>query len=466
MNNHFQSIYWHSGLYLQPQHFQLTDIQQQYWNHRHHQLSTPFYWGMIRFELDLQALRNQELSATHAVLLFPDGALIDCDVNGILPPRSLHQFTENYTQPVPFYIGLRHFQPGQANVSERGALPVDPQVIRRWTLQDNSRLQRDLFGDGPDADIQTLRYRLRFFLENEIAEATGYSLLPAGMLCYQDGNIVQDEQIIVTCLSLHATTAGRKWLNGFCQTLLSTIRRLEMLKAKGNALTKCTPDEFRTLMQILQILCRHAAVLEQYRQADPLHPWLVYTVLQQLNAELLSVSMISNTADSEALINLLRTPWDHQKPTQALHSLADRFDNVIRQLLSISGSRATLRYVGEGRYLASLGHVAASPAAEIYLCLNSAQFSAHDGQPVDEENSKLSAPSQLDNLINYSLPGVPLRTVQRLPYNLAVRDDTYCFCLDTDSTLWRTAWQEKQVTFYWMNAPTDLQVELVWLGDE
>jgi len=93
MNNHFQSIYWHSGLYLQPQHFQLTDIQQQYWNHRHHQLSTPFYWGMIRFELDLQALRNQELSATHAVLLFPDGALIDCDVNGILPPRSLHQFT-------------------------------------------------------------------------------------------------------------------------------------------------------------------------------------------------------------------------------------------------------------------------------------------------------------------------------------------------------------------------------------
>lgn len=461
MKAHFQPIYWHSGLYLQPQHFQLSDIQQQYWDYRYNQLHTPFSWGMIRFELDTQALLNHELSASHVVLLFPDGALVDGDVNGILPARSLYQFAENYTQPVPFYIGLRRFHPGQANVAEGETLPVDIQATRRWTLRGNARVQRDLFGEGPDADVQTLRYHLRFFLENEVAEATGYSLLPAGVLCHHNGEIVPDEQAIVPCLSLQATTAGRKWLNDFCQMLLSKIRRLETLKAEGCALTKCTPDEFRKFMLILQILCRYAAVLEQYRQVSPVHPWQVFTVLQQLNAELLSVS----TVNHGSLVDLLRAPWDHQKPAQTLWSVAAMFDKIISQLLNITSSRARLLFAGEGRYMASLEHVDVPVGSEIYLCLNSTYFSVDDKHPVDEENSKLCAPGQLENLINYSLPGIPLSAVQRLPHNLSVRDDTYCFRLDTYSHLWRDAWQEKQVIFYRVNAPEDLQVELLWLGE-
>ncbi|WP_332631441.1 type VI secretion system baseplate subunit TssK [Citrobacter sp. ESBL3] len=461
MKAHFQPIYWHSGLYLQPQHFQLSDIQQQYWDYRYHQIHTPFSWGMIRFELDPQALLNHELSASQAVLLFPDGTLVDCDVNGILPTRSLRWFAENYTEPVPFCIGLRRFHPGQANVAEGETLPVDIQGTRRWTLLGNARVQRDLFGEGPDADVQTLRYHLRFFLGDEVSEATGYSLLPAGVLGYNDGEIVTDEQAIVPCLSLQATPAGRKWLNDFCQTLLSKIRRLETLKAEGSALTKCTPDEFRALMLILQILCRYAAVLEQYRQVAPVHPWQIFITLQQLNAELLSVSTVNNGT----LVELLRTPWDHQKPAQALLAVTAMFDKLISQLLNISGSRARLLPDGEGRYMASLEHIDAPVGAEIYLCLHSAHFFVDDKHPVDEENSRLCSPGQLENLINYSLPGIPLSVVQRLPHNLSVRDDTYCFRLDTHSQIWRDAWRDKRVIFHWGDAPEDLQVEILWLGE-
>lgn len=461
MKAHFQPIYWHSGLYLQPQHFQLSDIQQEYWDYRYLQLHTPFCWGMIRFELDPQALLNQELSASQAVLLFPDGTLVDVDVNGLLPERSLRQFAENYTQPVPFFIGLRRFHPGQSNVAEGETLSVDIQGIRRWTLQGNAHMQRDLFGEGPDADVQTLRYHLRFFLENEVAEATGYSLLPAGVLGYHDGEIVTDEQAIVPCLSLQATPAGRKWLNDFCQTLLSKIRRLETLKAEGSALTKCTPDEFRTLMLILQILCRYAALLEQYRQASPVHPWQIFIAIQQLNAELLSVS----TVNTCTLVELLRTPWDHQKPAHAFFTVAAMFDELISQLLNISGSRARLLPDGEGHYMASLEHVDASAGAEIFLCLYSAHFSVDGNAPLDEGNSRLCSPGQLDNLINYSLPGIPISMVQRLPHNLSVRDDTYCFRLDTHSQMWRDAWREKRVIFHRVDAPDDLQVELLWLGE-
>lgn len=461
MKSHFQHIYWHSGLYLQPQHFQLSDLQQQYWDYRYHELHSPFGWGMIRFELDPLALLNHELSASHAVLLFPDGTLVDCEVNGILPARTLHQFAENYSQPVPFFIGVRRFHPEQANVAEGDSLPVDSQAARRWTLQGNARVQRDLFGDGPDADIQTLRYHLRFFLEHEVAETTGYSLLPAGVLCYHDGEIVADEGVIVPSLSLQATTAGRKWLNDFCQTLLSKIRRLENLKAEGSALTKYTPDEFRTLMLILQILCRYAATLEQYRQVSPVHPWQVFIVIQQLNAELLSVS----TANSGTLVALLRTPWEHQKPTQVFRAVAAMFDNLISQLLNMSGSRTRLQSAGEGRYTASLEHIDAPVGAEIYLCLASPRLSVDDNPFVDEENCRLCAPGQLDNLIKYSLPGIPLHAVQRLPHNLSVRDDAYCFRVDSHSPLWRDVWQQKQITFYRNDTPADLQVELLWMGE-
>lgn len=67
-------IYWHSGQYLEPQHFQDTD----WYNHCARteilKLCRPFFEGVIRLDVDAAALAEGTLAFTAAELMFIDGS--------------------------------------------------------------------------------------------------------------------------------------------------------------------------------------------------------------------------------------------------------------------------------------------------------------------------------------------------------------------------------------------------------
>lgn len=462
----YQPVYWHSGLYLHPQHLQLTDLQHQYWHYRFSQLGMPFLWGVISFGLDSAALLNDELSTRQAVLLFQDGALVDCSMNAVLSPRSLDELWPSREHPMPLYIGLRKLHPEQSNVTKEGSKSTEFQEIKRWTLQDNARVQPDLFGDGPEADLHTLSYYLRFFLHHELSETSGYLLLRVGQLRSAVDGIVFDEHEMAPCLSLEATPAIKRWVNVFCQTVKSKIRRLEALKLQGSSLSKYTPDEFSELMAVLQTLCRYISQLEMFRQAGQVHPWYFYGVVRQLNTELLCLSPAAEHQQGSEILNTLSLAYDHHDMGASLNNISEQFKLIINKLLSISGIRTTFRSEDGVRYIASLESIATVETATIYLCLNSMQFSDHNENFIKSENIKLCPSGVINKLINYSLPGIPLSYISRLPHNLSVRDDTYCFRLDSSSPLWSTVLAEKSIIFYWVNAPADLQIELVWTGEQ
>lgn len=462
----YQQVYWHSGLYLQPQHFQLTDLQHQYWHYRFSQLGMPFLWGVISFELDQAALLNDELSARQVVLLFQDGALVDCSINAVLSPYSLGELWSSREQPMPLYVGLRKLNPEQSNVTNEGNTPTEPQEIKRWTLQDNARVQPDLFGDGPDADLHTLSFHLRFFLQEQLSETSGYMLLRVGQLRSAVDGIVFDEHEMVPCLSLEATPAIKRWVNIFCRTVHSKIRRLEGLKRQGFALSKYTPDEFNELMAVLQVLCRYSAKLECLRQGGQVHPWYFYGVVKQLNIELLCLTPATERPEDSEILNTLALAYDHYDMGTSLNHLSDQFDRIINKLLNIPGFRITFRSEADGYYIASLDKNAMVETSTIYLCLNSMQFSDQNEDFIKSENIKLCPQDVVNELINYSLPGIPLSYLTRLPHNLSVRDDTYCFRLDSSHALWSKVIEVKSIIFYWINAPADLQVELVWTGEQ
>jgi type VI secretion system protein ImpJ len=458
-----QPIYWHSGLHLQPQHFQLTDIQQQYWNHRYIQLTSPFFWGVVSFKLDLQALANFELSVIKAVFLFPDGALVDCEINGVLPTRPLQKLLDRYSKPMPFYVGLRNFHPGQANVEASEELSTEEKYIKRWTLQGNTKIQRDLFGNGPDADIQTLSYHLRFFIDNE--EAEGYTLLPLGILNFEGNCVELDDSVMVPCLTLNATPAIEKWINSFCKKVISKIRKLETLKLQGSASSKCSKDDYRMLMTVLQILSRYAVLLCQYQQTEHQHPRFFYNAVQQLNAELTSVNPMSEEMLSDELSETIQTSWDHHHPGDSFIRISKRFDHIINKLFNVSDSRVFFKLASKGYYSATLENIDTKVSSQIYLCLYSERLPLLCENTSFREGSKLCSPEQLENLISYSLPGVSFSYINRLPHKISVVDSTSCFLIDQRDELWNMIIDVNEITLYWTDAPDDLQVSLIFCED-
>ena len=54
-----QGIYWHQGMFLQSQHFQLADLHSQFQNKPIQEAGLPHFWGVGELELVAAATANR-----------------------------------------------------------------------------------------------------------------------------------------------------------------------------------------------------------------------------------------------------------------------------------------------------------------------------------------------------------------------------------------------------------------------
>ena len=54
----FRPVFWHQGLFLQPQHFQLADLHQQERLLPFQRYLHPHFWGVARMAMQATALPN------------------------------------------------------------------------------------------------------------------------------------------------------------------------------------------------------------------------------------------------------------------------------------------------------------------------------------------------------------------------------------------------------------------------
>lgn len=464
--NYQQPIHWHSGLFLQPQHFQLSDLYHQYWRQRQIDLTLPYGWGVVRFELDNNALQNGHLTATQAVFVFPDGTFVDTQINAILPARTLHQVWRVSDNPLRVYVGVRHFNPEQANVADSDDGVFPEAKAQRWSVADKLHVCRDIYGDGPDAEISTLKYELRFFLHEELNELSGFDLLPLLHLNCSEGQFIIDNQFVPPCLSISATGAIKHWVTKVSGLAISKIRRLETLQSQGSAELHCTKDEFKNMMEVLGILCRNVAQLEYFKQSPHVHPWYYIGILRQLNIELLSLCNDTSAGEASKLLAALNAKYEHTMLGQILHELYHQFSSLMNRMLSISNSRYLMKKNENNFYVTTLDAKDFSGCEVFYLCLCSSLLSGSDEYYFNSQNIKLLPLDKVKEVLSYSLGGIPLTFISCLPYNLSVRDDACCFRIDHHHLFWKNAITDKKITLYWSNAPEDLRAEIIWAGGE
>jgi type VI secretion system protein ImpJ len=70
------SIHWHEGLLLTPQHFQQMSLRQEALLKYNTSLMSPFYWGVRHLRLDESGLSNGEIHVKHVEAVMPDGLVV------------------------------------------------------------------------------------------------------------------------------------------------------------------------------------------------------------------------------------------------------------------------------------------------------------------------------------------------------------------------------------------------------
>ena len=135
-------IYWHPGLFLQPQHFQ---IMQQRMTGALTPVTAnlaPYFWGVASMSINEGALAAGRLEFAEIEVLLPAAAeMITYPGNAVCAGRHIDMEAIPVDRALTAYVGLKALKPGETNVTEaasagemaaaptRMAVPVTPELV-------------------------------------------------------------------------------------------------------------------------------------------------------------------------------------------------------------------------------------------------------------------------------------------------------------------------------------------------
>ncbi|GAA7771948.1 type VI secretion protein [Cupriavidus sp. SHE] len=429
---------------MTPQHFQQQALWEQYTNEHIACIASPEPWGTVRVGIDSQALSIHRLMVDALAIRLPDGTVIDTDTADHTPPaRDLADVPSN-VDSVVVLIGLPLVDTQGGNCIETGERPVRPRRFLHEYLE-----VADLHGEGKE-EISVERHALALLFDFETHG--DYVTCPiARLVRTPQGRFELDPVFVPPCLFLSAN-----------DRLTERMRRLsEILAAKSASLAvrrRERSDQIAdfavadvALFWLLHSVNGTWPELARLCAAPQQHPERLYVVLSRLAGSLLT---FSTTETLQAI-----PAYDHQTPEPMFAEL----ESLIRTLLdTVIPSRVVPVALEQIRPTVWMGKILDErlvEGAEYYLSVQ-AGLPAHTLLEQLPRLCKAGAPDEAEQILNSALPGIPLRTMPRLPAAIPVRIENQYFALDSGHPAFQRMLAARACQFYVPASVPDVSLEL------
>lgn len=453
-------VFWHQGLLLQPQHFQLAERSLQTMLAPWQELLVPHFWGVSRLALRLSFSAQRSLEVAAGAFLFPDGTYLEYPGDAVIEPRGIDERSCPGPGPFTVYLGLRKWNSNAANVTvlEQGA-PLHG-VTTRFAAPPDASPCPDLHSGGAQGEVRQMSFVLKFFLPHEIEHQADYLLLPVARIGRKPDGLELLPDFIPPCLGLTASPLLFELVQQIADQLAACSRRLEEAKRQRGIQFAEFGSKDMVYLLALRTLNRYLAQLRHLLEAGSVHPWEVYGVLRQLVAELSSFSeevtaLGENSADGARLL----PEYDHMEIGSCFSTAHDLILKLLAQVTA--GPEYALPLHFDGTYFASEllpAHLAGG--SRFYLVLNTEQDPKLVVSAV-ATSAKLSARERLPLLVSQALPGIPIEHLPAPPQELPRRASSVYFSIDNHAEQWELVQKWNNISLSWDQAPADLRVEVM-----
>ena len=455
-------LFWHQGLFLQPQHFQLKDLYDQSLMTPFNRYLNPHFWGVADIEIQQAALGNNSLDFSNAAFLFPDMTYVTCPGNAVMQARSFEGEWGESGKRLPVYAGIKKLNATGENVTVLSALSNLNDVTTRFVTTTEAEDIPDLHHNGPPAQVKKLYYVVKLFFETEKELAGDYELLPLAELERNSSEVILSEKYIPPSISFDASAPLLKMVSEIRDQIASRARQLEAYKRDRGVHSAEFGARDMIYFLALRSLNRYVPMLMHLTEARRIHPWTVYGVLRQLAGELSSFSGdVSVAGESENGKQLVQA-YDHRNLWACFSGIQSLIVRLLNEITAGPEYILQLMY-DETYYAADLPPAIFEGGNRFYLVFTTQT----DPGPVvhDAANiAKLGSRENLPILIARALPGIRLEHRPSPPQELPRRADSIYFQIDHHSDHWDQVRREKNLALYWDSAPQDLKIELMAVG--
>jgi len=455
-------LFWHQGLFLQPQHFQLSDLHSR-------SLLAPFlefglhhFWGVGETEIQKAALENRTFSPLRGEFIFPDGTHAVFPGNALLEARSFDEGWIDGGKPLTVFIGLKKWNYGGENVTVLPKLEHLTEVPTRFVASADPEEVKDLHAGGPNGQVKRLYYVLKIFWETEIAQLGDYVLIPTAQLERSGSAIRLSEDFIPPCLAIAGSGPLLKIITEIRDQISARGRNLEEYKSQRGIQTAEFGTRDMVYFLALRSLNRYIPLLFHYTETTRIHPWLFYGVLRQIVGELSSFSERVNAIGESKAGERILPPYDHRN----LHECFAAAQTLISQLLDeiTAGPEYIIPLLYDGTYFAAdLPPAVFEGRNRFYLVLKTEE-DLKALLPSLATAAKLSSREFLPLVIARALPGIGLEHLPVPPQELPRRASCLYFQVDHHHEQWGSVKKGNNLALYWDRAPEDLEAELMVVG--
>jgi len=456
-----QQIYWHSGLYLQPQHFQSLDLHYEWSLAEHLRLAQPYNYGLVELTINEAALSDYVISVEQIRCILPGGTLLSQPGNSLVEKRNFRDIWKQRDQPLTLWLALRRFDPLHSNVTTLEK--EHDRAVTRWINTSEELVMKDVYDHAPDATVARLCYNVRLLTDVEKADAIDCECIPLTRLRYENESVIIDPAFSPPAVTLFGSNSLGKLIETLYFEMSARARKLEEYKRSERLVSDADRGDQVTQLLAMRSLSRVLPQLKSFCQARQIHPWQVYNVLCQLVGELSSFN------DSCSFLGEWR---DGENPLQAYNhnDLLSCFDSARKTLITLLNSLVledntyiTLENDQQGVFIGDFDTTQSKDAEMVLLLLRSASMPMENRQVKNPGGIKLASPKMIEPLIQHALPGIPVTRCPQPPRGVPNRSDSHYFMVEQDSDLWRKAGQHNSIAFYWPDMPDDLQVQIIFV---
>ncbi|MDY6844406.1 MAG: type VI secretion system baseplate subunit TssK [Thermodesulfobacteriota bacterium] len=455
-------LFWHQGLFLQPQHFQLEDAHFQALLTPLYKFLQPYLWGVGDFEIQKAPLGTRTFDLLKGEFLFSDMTHVVFPGNACLEARSFDEAWIEGGKPLRVFIGLKKWNSAGENVTTLSSLENLREVTTRFVATADPEEVQDLHEGGPPAHIKRLSYVLKIFWEAESDQLGDYLLLPLAQLERVGEEIVISEQFVPPCLAVTSAEPLSKLVYEVRDQIAARSRQLESYKRERGIHTAEFGARDMVYLLALRSLNRYVPLLFHITESRQVHPWMVYALLKQLIGELSSFSdRVTVQGELEDGTRLLPR-YDHRN----LWGCFSSAQALITQLLDeiTAGPEYMIQLAYDGTYYAAeLSPAIFEGRNRFYLVVETEE----DPQSVLQSLTtiaKLSSRESLPILIARALPGVKVEHLPTPPQELPRRAHSVYFQIDHFGDQWNQVQKGHNIALYWDTAPDDFKAEIMVVG--
>ena len=410
-------VVWSEGMFLQPQHFQQHDRYIEKLIEGRTSPIQSFDWGLSEVELDIDALAFGKIQINSARGIFPDGTPFNFPQQD-KPPLPLDVGPDIQNETIVLALPLK--RPGTV---ETDCEKNQEKGLARFIV-DEIEVTDSNANTNNSAHLQIGQLQLQLMRSNDATDA--YTTLGVAQVIERrtDNQLLLQKSFIPPMMHACADTTLSGYIQELCRLLYQRGEALAIRIAQPGSGGVAEIADFL----LLQTINRNEPILDHFMRKQKLHPEHLFCHLLSLAGEL-------------ETFNNQRRPQKY--PEYQHDALAECFTPLmhsLRQSLSVVLEQNAIAIeLQERQYnvkVAIIPDLTLLKSASFILAVN-AQLPADKLRTQFKEQVKIGPVEKIRDLVNLSLPGIPMNVLPVAPRQIPFHTGFHYFEIEKENEMWR-----------------------------